>query len=189
MRQLALKQLGYPLVLLLSLSIVFASEHPVFEVKSGSTQKDGAVYFLNAVFEIDLPPYIVDSFEQGFDIPLVMEVEVYRDRSFWLDDQVVYLKQQYRLQYHPVMNSISLLNVNQGNHRYFGSLPEAVRHLSALLGYPLLDGNNLLADETYHARLRFGIDANEIPIPLKSSSLWKNDWELESDWMEWDILP
>ena len=34
---------------------------------------------------------------------------------------------------------------------------------------------------------RFGIDTEELPLPLKSSSLWDNDWDLTSDWFEWRL--
>ena len=41
-----------------------------FVIKSVNTQLNETVYFLNAVFEINLPDYIVKAFEQGFEIPL-----------------------------------------------------------------------------------------------------------------------
>ena len=177
----------YLLVLCFFLSPVTANPQLPFDVKSGSTQRDGTVYFLNAVFNINFPHYIIESFEQGFDLPLLMEVEVYRDRNYWVDEKVVYIKQQYRLQYHPMLDSISIFNVNRGSRQYFNSLSEAVNQLSVLLGYPMLDRNNLLAGETYYARLRLGIDELELPIPLKSSALWENDWDLASEWYEWVV--
>ena len=33
-----------------------------------------------------------------------------------------------------------------------------------------------------------GIDSDELPLPLKSSSLWDNDWDLKSDWYEWEVI-
>ena len=175
------------MVLCLLLSPLTANDKATFEVKAASTQRDGAVYFLNAVFIINFPHYIIESFEQGFDLPILMEVEVYRDRNFWVDEQVVYIKQQYRLQYHPVLDSISIFNVNLGSLQYFNSLNDAVNQLSVLLGFPMLDRNNLIAGEAYYARMRLGINELELPIPLKSSALWDNDWDLVSEWFEWVV--
>ena len=52
----------------------------------------------------------------------------------------------------------------------------------------MLDIGNLAADQAYYARVRFGIDTDELPLPLKSSSLWDNDWDLQSDWFEWKVV-
>lgn len=187
MRRKVIQQAYYLVVFCLFLSPVTAAPPPTFDVKSASTQRDGTVYFLNAVFDINFPHYIIESFEQGFDVPVLMEVEVFRDRNYWVDEKVVYIKQQYGLQYHPVLDSISIFNVNRGSRQYFSSLDEAVNQLSVVLGYPMLDRNNLLPGEEYYARLRLGIDELEIPIPLKSSALWENDWDLVSDWYEWMV--
>ena len=37
-------------------------------------------------------------------------------------------------------------------------------------------------------RIRFGIDTDELPQPLKASALWDNDWDLQSDWYEWEVV-
>jgi hypothetical protein len=51
----------------------------------------------------------------------------------------------------------------------------------------LFDITNINQSEPVYARLRVGIDVDELPLPLKSSSLWDNDWGLQSDWFEWEI--
>ena len=158
-----------------------------FVIKSANTQLDESVYFLNAVFEINLPAYISEAFEQGFALPLAMQVEVFRERGFWLDKSVVTIKQQYRIQYHAMLDTVSLFNVNSGHRLHFSSLDEALNYLTVLLNYPLLDNNLLDSNERYNARLHFGVDHIELPIPLKSSSLWKNDWSIVSEWFKWDV--
>lgn len=166
---------------------VFAADE--FEVKSVSTQLNDTVFFLNAVYEIKLPDYIRSAFDQGFEIPLAVDLEVFADRMLWLDKRVVYFRQQYRLQYHSILDTVSVLDVNAGNRQYFTSLNQALSHLSVMLNYPMLDLNTLDKSQNYWARLRFGIDTDALPIPLKSSSLWQNDWELVSDWYEWEVVP
>jgi len=61
--------------------------------------------------------------------------------------------------------------------------------VSVLFNYRLLDGQALKPGKRYRLRLRFGIDQAELPIPLKSTSLWQNDWNLSSDWYEWTYQP
>jgi len=160
-----------------------------FKVESANTQLDESVYFFNAVFAVGLPDYIVRAVEQGFDLPLVLEIEVHRERNLWFDERVIYIRQQYRLSYHSLLDEYSLLNVNAGMRSYFSSLEKAIAHLSVILQYPAVDRNALMAAESYSIRCRIGVDDSHIPLPLKSSSLWKNDWDLRSEWFEWQLQP
>lgn len=182
-----LKLVLYVCLMLLVVKPVVADVQKEFVIKSVNTQLNDSVYFLNAVFEINLPEYMIYSFEQGFVLPLAMEIEVSRKRGFWFNEDVVTIKQQYRIQYHVFRDLVSLFNVNAGNRLYFSSLKETLNQLTVLLNYPLLDNNALNQSESYIARLSFGIDNAELPIPLKSSSLLKNDWNITSDWYEWDV--
>lgn len=167
----------------------YADDSPAFAVASVNSTLNGSVYFINAVLEINLPYYIKSAVDQGFDLPLIMEIEVFRSRGMWFDEKVVYIKQQYLLRYHALLDSVSIFDVNAGNRLYYASLDTAIARLSVLIDYPALDNNSLQAGKFYNARIRFGIDSSELPLPLKSSSLWENNWDLKSDWMEWELNP
>ncbi len=183
----SVKLVLYLLLMFLILTPGYAHAQKEFVIKSVNTQLDDTVYFLNAVFEINLPDYITSAINQGFDLSLAMEVEIFEKRKFWFDKPVVMIKQQYRIHYHPMLDTVSLLNVNSGILLSFSSVEQSFNYLTVLLNYPLLDSNALNQREQYNARLHFGIDNSELPVPLKSSSLWKNDWDLVSEWHEWDI--
>jgi len=99
----------------------------------------------------------------------------------------VTLKQQYLLQHQPMLDSYVVLDVNSSERHYFDDLDSAVEFIEVVYNYPMLDINNLAPNRKYYARLRFGIDSDELPLPLKSSSLWDNDWDLKSDWYEWEV--
>lgn len=165
----------------------FASAENAFVIKSVSTRLNGTVHFLDAEFEINLPAYIASAFEKGFDLPLVIEIVVARYRGYWFNAEVVKIRQQYLLQYHAIIDSVTLINVNSGSRQHFLSLKEALAYLSKLRNFPLLDNNSLKQDTHYQATIKFGIDVAELPIPLKSSSWWENDWDLVSEPKGWNI--
>ncbi len=179
-----------PLLLLLSLAPALATAAPAFEVRQASLQRQPDGYKLNALIDIRLPNYIREAFEQGFDLPLILEVEVYRKRGWWLWDKRVFrLGQRYRLRDRSFYDNVRLLDLKTGEPRYFDNLDDALSSLSVVFNYPLLPPSGLESGHSYRLRLRFGIDQDELPIPLKSSSLWKNDWSLASDWYEWEYQP
>ena len=143
---------------------------------------------LDLVIDSKLPDYIVIALDQGFAVPLMFEFEIRAHRAYWFDDKVVSLKQQYLLHYQPMLDSYVVLDVNASERHYFGERKAAVHFVEVVYNYPMLDINNLAPDKEYYARVRFGVDTDELPQPLKSSSLWDNDWDLQSDWFEWEVI-
>jgi hypothetical protein len=185
--KIKINPIPYLFLVLIFLPSAPAFAQQAFTIETASSQLDDNVYFLNTVFQINLPGYIVKAVDQGFALPLSMEIEVFERSNLWFDSKVVFIRQQYRIQYHSLLDEYSVFDVNAGNRVFVSTLKDSVSKLSVLLNFPVLDNNNLVADEKYRARLRFGIDSNELPLPLKSSSLWKNNWDLVSDWYEWEI--
>lgn len=166
-----------------------AAQEDAFVVRQASLQRAEDGYYLNALIDIRLPGYIRQAFDQGFDLPLSFEVEIYRQRK-WLWDKLLHHRQQrYRLSFRSFYDAVRLLDPRSGEHRYLDSLDDALSSLSVIFNYPLLEADALEPGKTYRLRLRYGIDQQELPLPLKSTSLWQNDWGLSSDWYEWEYRP
>ncbi len=174
-------------ILLLMMPVVVAEDGVAFRVQNASFSLDETLLELNYEIEIELPAYISIAIEQGFAVPLMFEVEILSPINYWPDRKIVSLKQQYQLHFLPMLGSYVIFDLNAGQRYYFDSLNEAVEYLREVNNYPMLDVNNISDERSYYARLRFGIDSDELPLPLKSSSLWDNDWNLKSDWYAWDI--
>jgi hypothetical protein len=178
------------LLMLLTTGAVLAQNETAFEVRQASLQQQPGGYYLNALIDIRLPGYIRQAFDQGFDLPLMLEIEVLRKRGWWLWDKRLYsLQQRYRLRYRSFYDAVRVLDLKTGEHRYYDDLQDALAAVSVLFNYRLLDSQALEPGNRYRLRLRFGIDQAELPIPLKSTSLWQNDWNLSSDWYEWTYQP
>jgi|TARA_B110000908_G_C10195929_1_gene422887 hypothetical protein len=160
-----------------------------FNVTSASFTMQDGLLLLNSTIEIELPQYINKAIDQGFAVPLMFEVEVLEYSPYWFDKKLLSLKQQYQLHFLPMLSSYAIFDVNANERLYFNSRQQAVRHLKVVYAYPMFDISNINQSGLAYVRIRSGIDVDELPLPLKSSSLWDNDWELESDWFEWDIAP
>ncbi len=176
--------------LLLLLAVITpsrAADGDPFVVRSARFNLDESLMMLDLVIDSDIPNYISIAIEQGFSVPIMFEVEIRAHKRFWFDDRVVSLKQQYLLHHQPMLDSYVVFDVNSSERRYFDDRDTALRFIEVVYNYPLLDINNLAHDREYYARVRFGIDSDELPLPLKSSSLWDNDWDLKSDWYEWEV--
>ena len=165
-----------------------ADEGDPFHVARAGFTLDEDLLLLDLEVDSELPEYITIAIDQGFAVPFMFEVEIRAERKYWLDDRVVSLKQQYLLHHQPMLDAFVVQNVNSGERNYFADRKAAVHFVEVVYNYPMLDIGNLAADQAYYARARFGIDTDELPLPLKSSSLWDNDWDLQSDWFEWKVV-
>ncbi len=175
------------LAILLSMPLSAAEDDVAFRVKNADFSLHKSLLELNSEIEIELPGYISIAIEKGFAVPLMFQVEILSPVKYWWDDKIVTLKQQYQLHFLPMLSSYVIFDLNAGQRYYFDSLSEAVHYLQVVYKYPMLDINNISDDRSFYARIRVGIDNDELPIPLKSSSLWDNDWGLRSDWYLWEI--
>lgn len=177
----------YVFFLLCFCQLSIAQNKQTFEVEAANTFLNDTVFFLNAYIAIELPSYIEQAVEQGFDLPLKIEVDIFRHRTFWFDARIVKIKLRYILQYSPLLESYTLQDVNSGTRRFYSTQKEALSQLGTFYNFALLDNNSLDPEQSYRCQIRFAIDQEQLPIPLKSSSLWDNDWNLSSDWYSWDI--
>ena len=166
---------------------VQAEDTPVFEIKRAEFELDGSQLVLDARIDIELPGYIEMAIDQGFAVPVSFDVDIMQDRKYWFDRKIVSIKQQYILHFLPMLSSYVVTNINSGTRTYFDSREEAVRSLEDISQYAMFDIGNIDAGLKVYARMRFGLNSDELPLPLKSSSLWANDWDLQSDWFSWGL--
>lgn len=159
----------------------------IFEVVDAEFVDIDSTLSLNMRINSNIPEYITIAMDQGFAVPFLFEVEIRERNRWWFDDKVISLKQQYLLHYLPILESYIVVDRNLSQRTYFNNRDTAMYSVSRVVEYPLLSVNNLQRGVDLYARVRFGIDADELPLPLKSSSLWDNDWSIKSDWFEWSL--
>ena len=175
------------LAMLMFVTASLAEEDEPFVVKRAVFNLDESMLMLNLEFDSHIPDFIAIAIDQGFAVPLMFEIEIRSEKPYWVDDKVVSLKQQYMLHYQPMLDSFVVLDVNTAERHYFDERKAAVQFIELVYNYPMLDINNLAADKNYYARVRFGIDSDELPLPLQSSWFWDSDWDLQSEWYEWEV--
>lgn len=175
------------LAMLMVVTASLAEEGDPFVVKRAEFKLDESLLTLDLEIDSHIPDFISIAIDQGFAVPLMFEIEIRSEKPYWFDDKVVSLKQQYMLHYQPMLDSFVVLDVNTAERHYFDERKAAVQFIELVYNYPMLDINNLAADKNYYARVRFGIDSDELPLPLQSGWFWGSDWDLLSEWYEWEV--
>jgi hypothetical protein len=173
--------------MLMVVTASLAEDDDPFVIKRAEFNLDESLLMLDLEVDSHIPDFILIAIDQGFAVPLMFEIEIRSEISYWFDDKVVSLKQQYMLHYQPMLDSFVVLDVNTAERHYFDERKAAVQFIELVYNYPMLDINNLAADKNYYARVRFGIDSDKLPVPLQSSWFWDSDWDLLSEWYEWEV--
>ncbi len=150
-----------------------------------TASEDGFV--ISADFSFELNERLEEAVTKGVVLYFVTEFEMTRPRWYWLDEKVVSRNQTYRLSFHALTRQYRLSK--GGLHQSFDTLSEALRVLSRLRNWVVIDGRAekpvVQAGDTYMAALRMRLDINQLPRPFQISALGNKDWSLASEWKVW----
>jgi len=157
------------------------------EVKSAAITLREEGYTLDANFEITLTPILEDILAKGVTLNFLLELELIRPRWYWLNEKVGAASQQYKLSYNPLTRQyrISIGTFFQN----FSSAAEAVRFISRVRNFPVVDKSVLQAGGTYSAAVRLRLDVSQLPRPFQITALGSREWNLGSEWHRFVVTP
>jgi hypothetical protein len=159
------------------------------EVGSATVDVVQGVLLLNAQLELALPEGARQAVRDGVELTLDIELKLYRERSFWLDDAIATLEQRYELSYHALTERYVVRNRNSGAQSTYATLDEALDQLRTIRSLPILDQSLLDLRRNYEARLRATLDIHTLPGSLRVVLFWTDDWQQRSDWYAWPLKP
>ena len=157
------------------------------QVRSADLEVDSDGYRLNAEFDISFTHTLEDALNKGVALYFVTEFELVRPRWYWFDQNVVDLRQQFKLSYYALTRQYRL-SVGTLFQNY-ATLEEAVTVMSQLHNRLVADKDALQKGQEYTAALRMKLDLSQLPKPFQVNALASNDWTLSSDWYRWEVTP
>jgi hypothetical protein len=160
-----------------------------FEVRSADLELNGGVYHLNARLDLPISDAVRRGLAEGVPLSLTLDIDIERIRQLLPNSRVAELTQRYHLQYNAVSAHYVLRNDNSGQQESFGTLDEAIEHLSEVHNLPVLDKSLIARDRRYEANVRGKVDFGTVPFTLRLLMFWVSDWHRESDWYAWTFQP
>ncbi|MFA5912602.1 MAG: DUF4390 domain-containing protein [Burkholderiales bacterium] len=140
-------------------------------------------YALDADFRIDLNPRLEEAVDKGVALYFVVEFDLTRKRWYWFDEHPVSRQLMLRLYYHALTRQY---RISSGPlYQSFSTLPEALRVLSRVRSWQVLERNEVDAGTNYQAALRMRLDVTLLPKPFQVNALTNRDWNLASEWRQW----
>ena len=160
-----------------------------FAVEDASTRLAEGVYLLDADLEFRFSEQAIQALRNGVPLTLRVDIEVGRDRWWWLDATVATLEQRYRIKYHAFSDKYLVHNFNSGAFYTYPTLAGAVNALGRIRDLPLLDQKLVEEDEEYEVAIRVYLDIEALPSPLRPIAYITPAWHLTSEWTLWSLQP
>lgn len=171
--------------------VVFAQD-PVeregyFEVRSASTELVNGVHMLDARLQLVLSSEALNALNSGVPLTIELQMQVIRKRRLYLDSMDAELAVRFELEYRPLSQRYIVRSLNSGDQDSFATLYSALNNLGRIQRLPVIDESLLIPGKEYRARVRALLATEQYSAPLRLLFFWRNEWQLKSEWYEWNL--
>ena len=158
-----------------------------FEIRSATSQLNDGVYYATARIDYRLSNDALEALDNGVALTVQLQIELRRQRRFWLDSDIATLNQDYTLSFQPLSDRYVVKNLNSGEQDSFATLFSALNNMGRITDLPIIDAALLDPDSNYDIALRAVLDQNTLPGPLRLIAFWSSGFRLASDWYVWRL--
>jgi hypothetical protein len=145
------------------------------------------VHELEARLQLILSAEALDALGSGVPLTIELNIEVIRVRRFMPDDVEAELTVTYELEYRPLSQRYIVRSLNSGEQDSFATLYSALNNLGRIQGLPVIDDALLQPGSAYRMRLRSLLSTRQYPAPLRILFFWRSQWQLQSNWYQWNL--
>lgn len=158
-----------------------------FSVRSAATRLIDGVHVLDSRLQLVLSDEALDALKNGVPLTIELRLEAIRVRRFLPDALDAELDVRYELEYRPLSQRYIVRNLNSGLQDSFATLYSALNSLGRIDALPIVDDAILEPNATYRMRVQALLSTRQYPAPLRMLFFWRDQWQLQSDWYEWQL--
>jgi hypothetical protein len=179
------------LILLFSALNVSAQMRPnhegYFDVRSATTILDQKNYLLDARLQLFLSDEALNALNSGVPLTIELNIEIIRSRRFLPDAKEDELQFQYELEYRPLSQRYIVKDVQGDTQDSYATLFSALNKLGKVQDLILTQNSSLDPQANYRFRLQALLSTKQYSAPLRMLFFWRNQWDLKSEWFEWQL--
>ena len=144
-------------------------------------------YVLIADFNINFNFRLEEALSKGVVLYFTLDFELQKSRWYWFDEKVVRKSKTFQLSYHALTRQYRLSTGVL--HQAFATQEDALRMLSRVRNWQVVEKGALKSEQTYMVGLRMYLNLAKMPKTFQVSALSNKDWNLSSDWLCWRFAP
>ena len=159
------------------------------QIDSAFINVDEGVYQLYAQIRYPQSEEALVALREGVSLSYDLEVEISRDRRFWLDASVLSVRLARELSFQPVSERFVMRDpLEGGEQKSYATLEAALQDLGRVEAWPILVASQLALEGEYRVRVRASMRRGRLTDALRTLMFWTDDWQRESEWYSW-LLP
>ena len=163
------------------------AQAPATEISVLRVERAGDALLLSASVKFELSAAVEDALLKGVAMIFVAEADVFRERWYWTNKNVVSAERHMRLAYQPLtrrwrLNVASGLITNTGLgvalNQNFDSLADALAAVQRLSRWKIADVTELDLAQRHMVEFRFRLDMSQLPRPFQIGTLGQAEWNI-----------
>ena len=163
------------------------AQAPATEISVLHVERAGDALLLSASIKFELSAAVEEALLKGVAMIFVAEAEVFRERWYWTNKNVVSAERHMRLAYQPLtrrwrLNVASGLITNTGLgvalNQNFDSLADALAAVQRLSRWKIADVTELDLAQRHLVEFRFRLDMSQLPRPFQIGTLGQAEWNI-----------
>lgn len=143
--------------------------------------------YLSTDISVQLSGLARSALESGVALEFDIEIEVWRQLSFWPDEVVRRYQISHRLSYQELTRSYRLERLESGERASFSNLQDALHALASLRDLVLLPESALKRGRKHYGSMAVSLDIDALPSPLRTQAYFSRAWELQGGEQQWRI--
>ena len=154
-------------------------------IKSAEIAVNNESYLLNAEFDLELNSTLEEVINKGVPLYFLIDFQLTKPRWYWFPEKISSQMQMLRVSYHALTRQYRLSS--GALYQQFATLNEALRTLSKIRNWQVVEKDVLQKNSSYRANLRMRLDTTQLPKPFQVDALTTKEWRLSSDWKRWKV--
>ena len=116
-----------------------------------------------------------------------IEVEFLNRLRFWWDPVAYERVRRLQLTWQPLTDRYVVRDIDTNEREAFVTLAGALEFIGRLDRLRIVEASELDDDRRYDVRVRAVLDKNDFPGPISFLALFRRDWSVASDWLQWRL--
>lgn len=143
------------------------------------------IIYVNVDTTVDFSETVVEAIRNGLTLHVNYTFKFYETNWYqWL--AFAELEKNYIISYDSLSTIFTLENPVTGNIESFNNIKLLLSKIGTLRDFPLIS-NSHIQDKTIEAQVKFKLNTENLPVFLKADILLSSDWDIDSDWYQWQI--
>ena len=158
-----------------------------FDVRSATTVLVEGNHMLDSRLQLFLSDEALNALNSGVPLTIELSIEIIRTRRFLPDAKEVELEFQYELEYRPLSQRYIVKNVQNEIQDSYATLFSALNKLGRVQDLILIENSSLEPQSNYRFRMQALLSTKQYSAPLRMLFFWRDQWDLKSEWYEWQL--